>query len=151
MNTDFGLGQITITSKFNNFVEIKKLHKDLYDWAYDDRYDPKMQIKAVLIFNKSIYSRITGAATTEDRLSFSYAAYNGGVGGLLSDRRVCQGLGLAKCNPNIWKNNVEHTSNKSKVRANGYGKSFFEINREYVINIMEVRRVRYDSYFDNFK
>ena len=42
-----------------------------------------------------------------------------------------------------WFGHVEHTSLKAKTAVPGYGKSFFEINREYVRNVMVTRTVRY--------
>lgn len=147
----FGFGQTTVaynangTERFNVFKELQMQDAVLRRWRWEDRFDPAMQLRALLVKNKTGYDRITGSATHADHLAFSYAAYNGGMGGLLSDRRLC--AGTRGCDDRVWYNNVERTSNKSRTAVHGYGKSFFAINREYVVNVMEVRRRKYDPYF----
>lgn len=137
----FGFGQITITDKFNNFEEIKKMDKSLIDWKWEDRYNPYRQLKALIVYDKFIYNKVIGAHSDYDRLAFTLAAYNGGLGGLTQDRQLCKLQN--NCDSSKWFSNVEKTSNKSKVKSSGYGKSFFEINREYVSNILLVRRNKY--------
>lgn len=75
------------------------------------------------------------------RVAFCDAAYNGGYGGLQSDRKLC-GL-TAGCDPKQWFGEVEHTSGKSRSKWQGYGKSAFEINREHVEMTLNVRRLKY--------
>ena len=81
-----------------------------------------------------------------DRFAFALASYNGGLGGIQADQRMCKNT--PNCNHNLWFGNVEKTSLKSKVKVGGYGKSFFEINREYPHNILHVRRYKYKPYID---
>ena len=59
----------------------------------------------------------------------------------MSDRRVCQAT--AGCDPGRWFGHVEKTSLKARAAIKGYGKSFFDINREYVVNVLQVRRSKY--------
>lgn len=142
----FGFGQITITDKFNNFEEIKKMDKSLKSWKWEDRYDPYTQLKALIVYDKFIYNKIIGANSDFDRLCFTFASYNGGLGGLVQERQLCK---LTKgCDSTKWFGNVENTSRKSKKKYQGYGKSFFEINREYVHNILLVRRQKYIPYLE---
>ena len=142
----FGFGQITITDKFNNFEEIKKMDKDLKSWKWEDRYDPYRQLKSLVVYDKFIYNKIFGANSDYDRLCFTLAAYNGGLGGVTQERQLCK---LTKnCDSTKWFNNVENTSKKSKKKYKGYGKSFFEINREYVSNILLLRRQKYIPYLE---
>ena len=142
-----GLGQITRTSRFDAMTELKASYpKQLKDWSWaDNLYDPRYQLRAVVLKNKQNYSMIEQAATIHDRLAMSYAAYNGGLGGLLSDRQLCRAT--AQCNHGKWFGHVESTSLKAKRVVSGYGKSFFEINREYVRNVMFVRRMKYATIF----
>jgi hypothetical protein len=140
----FGLGQLTVTSKFNAFEDVKKLDKDLKAWKWEDRFDPAYQLKALVVYDKSLYTKLPDAIG--DKLSFMFAAYNGGLGGILQDRRLC--ASTDGCNPNSWWGNVEVTSFKSKIKPQGYGKSFFDINREYPKNIMVVRRPKYQDLLD---
>lgn len=95
--------------------------------------------------DKFNYGKFSWAGSEYDRMAFSFAAYNGGIGGVLSDRGVCRTV--PRCNDGLWFGHVEHTSKKAKSAAKGYGQSFFQINRLYTSNIMTTRRERYKSYF----
>lgn len=141
----FGLGQITITSKFNNFTEARKLDRSLKDWVWENRYNPEYQLRTMVLSDKFNYGKFTWAGGEHDRLAFSFAAYNGGIGGVLSDRAICRTV--SGCDQSRWFGHVEHTSNKARVSQKGYGQGFFQINRAYVKNIMVVRRARYKLYF----
>ena len=143
----FGLGQLTITEKFNNFIEAKKLDSSLSSWKWEDRYNPEYQIRTMVLMLKFNYGKFSWASSEKERMAFSFAAYNGGMGGVLSDRRVC--MAEDWCDPSIWFYHVEKTSRKSKKPVKGYSKSFFQINREYVRNIMIKYPDRYRYYFYN--
>lgn len=140
----FGFGQITITERFNNFEEIKKMDESLKFWKFEDRYDPYMQLKALVVYDHFIYNKIIGTTSDYDRLCFTLAAYNGGLGGVIQERQICRTM--KDCDSTKWFGNVEKYSRKSKKKFQGYGKSFFEINREYVSNILLKRRFKYEDY-----
>lgn len=147
----FGLGQLTIAydkagkERFNAFAEVKRLDAALADWKFEDRFDANKQLLAVVIRDKFEYSKIAGAANALEHSAFFFNSYNGGPGGMLQDRRLCKAT--AGCDPAKWFGNVENTSYKSRVAVKGYGKSFFEISREYPRNIIYVRSPRYKPYF----
>ena len=145
----FGLGQITITKKFNVFEELKASNKGLRDWKWEDRFDARYQLRAVVIKDLQSYERIKGAATSMDRLSFTYSAYNGGLGGVIKDRSLC--ASTKGCDNSRWKGHVELTSFKSKVAVKGYGQSFYQINRGYVDHLINLqpRRAKYIPYMGN--
>jgi len=142
----FGLGQLTITSRFNAFNEVKELEPRLKQWKWEDRFNPEFQMLAILAMLKRNYNTFKTSEKEYDRYAFSLASYNGGVGGILSDQKICKNT--PNCNPYLWFGNVEYTSLKKKIKVTGYGKSFFEINREYPKNILEVRRFKYKPYID---
>jgi len=142
----FGLGQITVTTRFNNFLEAKKLDASLSDWKWENRYNSQYQIRTLLLMDRFNYGKFNWADNEHERIAFTIAAYNGGIGGVLSDRKVC--IATTGCNPNVWFDEVEHTSRKAKTPSRGYGKSFFEINREYVRNIMCIRHYKYSSHLE---
>ena len=144
----FGLGQITITSKFNTFTTVQGLDPTLKTWRYEDRYNPEMQLRALVALDKQSYKQILETREDLSHLAMAYAAYNGGVGGVLSDRRVCSAT--PGCNPGVWFANVEFTSLKARSVVGGYGQSFFAINREYVKNVLIIRRGKYDATFKDF-
>lgn len=136
----FGLGQLTITSRFNAWDEVKAMDRSLSAWDWKDRHDPRMQIRALVIKDRFNWRAFPDAAGI-DRLAFAVAAYNGGVGGIMADRRVCRAT--AGCDPVQWFGHVERTSLKNKVAVKGYGQSFFQINRDYVVNVLIKRRQKY--------
>lgn len=139
----FGLGQITVTSRFNVFTEVKALDPSLRAWAWEDRYNPHLQLRALVLKDKQGYKLITGARTETNQLAFAMAAYNGGMGGLNSDRRMCEAT--PGCDKGRWFGNVALTSLKQHTVTKGYGQSFFDINRGYVLSILINRRIRYHS------
>lgn len=67
----------------------------------------------------------------------------------MKDRTLC--IYTKGCDPTKWWDNVERTSNKSKVPVKGYGMSFFDINREYVRRTIRLkpRRAKYVPYMDS--
>ncbi len=139
----FGLGQVTVTKRFNNFEEVKKLDAKLRSWKWEERYDPARQLRALVVMDRAAYHRLGFAANAYERLAFMLSAYNGGLGGVMQDRRLSLSAGV---NPDKWFDNVERFSYKSKTKAHGYGQSFFEINRGYVRNILKVRMEKYKKF-----
>lgn len=146
----FGLGQITITKRFNVFEELKASDKSLSDWAWEDRFNPRMQLRAIVVKDLQAYRNFKWAKDDRERLAMTFAAYNGGVGSVIKDRKLCQSMGKEKCDPTKWFGHIEKNSFKSRIVVKGYGKSFYEINREYPVLIMGLkpRREKYVSYMD---
>lgn len=146
----FGFGQITRATRadgsvrFDKFAELKAAYPSLAGWVWADRFNPRMQMTAMIEMDRSIYSRID-AATVRDRWAMTQAAYNGGEAGLAQDIWQCKLK--PGCDPRRWFGHVELTSNKSRTKWHGYGKSAFEINREYPRNI-EQRRQKYITYME---
>lgn len=137
----FGLGQLTITPKFNNFEAAKTWDKRLASWKWEERFDPTKQIQALIAYDRNLFNQIRFGKTTNDRLAFTFSAYNGGYGGLVKDRQIC--AATPGCDKDVWFGNVELYSFRAKTKVKGYGQSFFDINRGYVRDIMEIRRHRY--------
>lgn len=145
----FGLGQLTIAynvkgqETMNNFKYAKTLHSSLANWKWEDRFNPAYQIRTMIYMDKIAYNQMSFAKNETERQAFMFSAYNGGAGGVMKDRALCKAT--AGCDPNVWFGNVAKYSFKAKVAVKGYGKSFFEINREYVNYIMNVRWIKYVS------
>lgn len=144
----FGLGQLTVTSKFNAWDESKALDQRLKEWKWEDRYNAEYQMIAGVAMFKRNYNIFKTAETELDRMAFATASYNGGIGGIQADQRVCKNT--KGCNPNVWFGNVEKTSLKAKTALKGYGKSFFETNREHTYNIFKVRRFKYEPFVNPY-
>lgn len=148
-----GLGQFTKafrsdgSVRFDKLTELSGQYKSLHGWSWNNWSDPAYQLTAVVEMNKSIYGRIKNAATGIDRISFTLSAYNGGEGGVLQDRRLC--ANTSRCDPTRWSGHVERTSLKTRVPHPGYRQSFFAINREYVSNVIGLRRPKYVPFFED--
>ncbi|ECB1886224.1 lytic murein transglycosylase [Salmonella enterica] len=148
-----GFGQFTRaynkdgSIRFDVIDDLRRAHPELYNWGWESRYNAAYQLKAIILMDRAIYGRVKGAASDTDRLAFTLSAYNGGEGGLRQDRRLC--ANTQGCDPARWKGNVEKTSLKARAPQKGYGKGFFEINREYVTNILDVRRHKYAGHFED--
>lgn len=146
-----GFGQFTRAYKadgsirFDKISELAAAHESLRGWSWATRYDPHYQLTAIVEMDKGIFNRQKGAATERDRLSFTLSAYNGGESGVLQDRRLCSNT--RGCDSSRWLGHVAKTSLKSKVPHPGYKKSFYAINREYVTNVLDIRRPKYEPYF----
>lgn len=142
----FGLGQLTVTERFDNFAEAKKLHPSLSDWQWSDRYDVARQLRTMILMDRLAFNRFAFAADWFEQMAMAFAAYNGGGGAVMQDRRLC--AAISGCDPARWFGNVERYSLKARNKVAGYGKSFFDINREYVRSVMLTRRPKYVDYFN---
>lgn len=145
-----GLSQLTRTwradgsLRFDALTEIVQAHpKELAGLSWEQHDDAALQLRALVLKDRDGFSQVRGAATFTDRMGFTLAGYNGGAGAVRSDRVMCEATD--GCDPARWFGHVERTSMKARQAVQGYGKSFFEINREYVRNVLLVRRPRYLS------
>lgn len=144
-----GLGQIT-TVPGNNMDALRDIRarypKELSGWAWDKRtlYEANYQLRALVLMDRMNYDRIVGAADQRERLAMMLVSYNGGPGRVISDRRVCQAT--KGCDPSRWFGNIERTSLLPKQALPGYGKSFYQITRDYPRDIMDVHAPRYVGY-----
>lgn len=148
----FGLGQITVaynkdgTERFNVWKDLIKIDPVLKKkWTWENRFDSTMQIRATIIKSKASYDMVRFPVADDfEHLAFGAVTYNSGS--VLIDRRIC--IDTKGCDPSKWFGNVELHSVKSRIKQKGYGKSFYDISREYPRNILYVRRPRYVPYLD---
>lgn len=139
-----GLGQITRTASMDNLAALVLRHpRELSGWSWSapTLYDSALQARGLVLLDRDNAPVATGAATEMDRAAMILVAYNGGACRVRSDRRLC--AGTVGCDPARWFEHAERTSLLARRPAAGYGKSFFEINREYPRNILLIRRERY--------
>lgn len=142
-----GLGQFTKTARFDALQELKDKHpKALADLTWERPYDAELQLRALVLKNRDLYHAIRFADNNRERLAMVLSAYNGGLGGVLKDRRLC--ANVAGCNPSKWFGHIEKHSTKAKAKVSGYGQSFYHINREYVTNVWGLRRAKYVPIMD---
>lgn len=153
----FGFGQITIaydskgngTIRFNKFEELKKMDAELRNWDYADRFNAYKQFVALIILNHVNYKALAHVkfATETDKVAMMLAAYNGGLGGVTNEIKLCRDK--PGCDPTRWFGHVETTTKKSKVKVGGYGNSSADINRIYPFDILYTRREKYLPFFDD--
>ena len=129
----------TLQAMKNNY---KNELKDASWSTYKDR--PDLQIRAAILMLRDDYKKLYNITNFEYRTQMTDAAYNGGLGGVLKERRAC---GMSQyCNPNIWFNNVERYCLKSKKALYGT-RSACDINREHVKTIWEIRLPKYQKQY----
>lgn len=145
------LGQLTRayaangSVRFDALAEVKTLDPEgLRELNWQSVYQrADLSLRAIVVKLRDCHQRLARQADADayNLTAFCDAAYNGGYGGLLADRRLCA---LTEgCNPNTWFGHVERHSGKSRTKWQGYGKSAFEINREHVHMALQVRRPKY--------
>ena len=147
---ELGVGMFQLTKayredgsiRFDALTDLRKKHfSELKELSWDNIHvRPDLQITAMLLMSKDNYKALYNVKDPIVRLHFSDAAYNGGLGGVNSDRRLC-GL-KAGCDPQTWFENVETTCSKSKkiLYAN---RNACDINRHHVYDVFNNRSDKY--------
>ncbi|TJZ73878.1 hypothetical protein [Chitiniphilus eburneus] len=143
----FGLGQCTTAyrvdgaERFSCHAALRARHAAaLSAWTWANRFDARLQLRALLLQDKALYAAtVRHAATERDALAFMLNQYNAGPGMLAKSRSDC--ARRAGCDPGRWFGHVEVADGPSKVA--GYSRSFHAISREYVRNVLVIRQPRY--------
>lgn len=139
-----GLGQCTRTERFDCLAEQKaKWPEDLREWSWDTPalYRADLQLRALVLMDRTNYERVVGAATEADRWAMTLVSYNAGPGRVDSNRRVC--AATKGCDPQRWFNHAEHTTTLKCEKLKGYGQCFALSIPKYPRDILFVRRERY--------
>lgn len=139
-----GLGQLTRayrqdgSTRFDALAEMRQQHPALSELSWSNIYSRSdLQIRAVVLKQKTDYRNFS---STVEPYAFTDAAYNGGVGGVIKERRLCNIT--TGCDPQKWFDNVERTCAKSKQPIYG-NRSACDINRHHVRDVVLNRSVRY--------
>lgn len=146
-----GMGQITRAwnkagqLRLDALAEARHLDPSLAEWSWSNVYTrPDLQLRAIVAMSRDCDRRLAKMVKDpQQRLDMCDAAYNGGYGGMQSDRRACGQR--AGCDPQRWFANVELTCTKSKGAAAGYKRGPCVINREHVEMVAVVRRPKYEA------
>ena len=144
-----GLGQITRawradgSLRFDSLEDLRTRYKaQLKEAKWETIYNrPDLQIRMILLMSRDNYRSLYDVPDEFQRLAMSDAAYNGGMGHLRKERRLC---GYTRgCDPFKWFGHVEKMVVKSTKAL--YGKrSAYEINRYHVSDVLKIRMPKYD-------
>ena len=142
-----GLGQLTRAwradgaLRFDALAELRERHPALRDLSWATIYQrPDLQLRAVVLKLRGDYLALRVVEDPRERLAFTDAAYNGGLGGVQKERRACQVK--ADCDPQLWWGHVEDTCLKSKAPLYGT-RSACDINRHHVRDVLLTRAPKY--------
>jgi hypothetical protein len=138
-----GFGQITRawrqdgSVRFDALAEMRNKHAALSGMSWKTIYSqPRLQLRAVVLKMRDNFQALANVAEPMERLAMSDAAYNGGLGGVNTERRAC---GLRRgCDPQRWWGHVEFTCMKSRTPLYGT-RSACDINRNHVRDVLRVR------------
>lgn len=146
-----GLGQLTRawradgSERFDALAATRQLDPaglQQLNWA-NVYQRPDLQLRAIVLSTRATYHRLQPLVPTHmARLAMTDAAYNGGLQGLLNERRAC--AAKPGCDANKWFANVETTCLKSH-QALYAGRSACSINRHHVADVLQTRMPRYQA------
>jgi len=131
--------------RFDALADSRRLDpRGLNELRWETVYQrPDLQMRVIVLMTRDAYNRLVKLVPDHlPRLAMADAAYNGGIGGLLNERRAC-GL-KSGCNPNVWFGNVEHTCLKSTKPLYG-NRSACDINRHHVHDVLLTRMPKYQG------
>ena len=125
----FGFAQITVTERFNNFLEAKKNIKALSSWTWDNRFESKYQFTYLVLTDKSNFHQMVKLLdSVKDRWAGALVSYNAGMGVITQRRALCkQTLG---CQSDIWFGGLDSVHMKYEDRLL-YGRTLYRMRNEY--------------------
>lgn len=147
-----GLSMITRTYREDGSIRFDKLaelrdqyKKELKDAKWETIYQrPDVQIRMMTLMLRDDYKKLYNVENENYRLQMVNAAYNGGINGLLKERRAC---GLSKtCDAGVWFDNVERFCLKSKKFLYGT-RSACDINRHHTSIIFKSILPKYQKQY----
>ena len=149
-----GFGQLTKaykedgTVRFDSLKDMRNKYRyELKELAWETLPTrPDLQIRTIVLMTRDNYKSLYDVPNKDNRLHMSDAAYNGGLRGLINERRACN---LASgCDPMVWFDHVEKYCLKSKKVLYG-SRNACDINRHHVRDVVLTRMPKYQKrYFD---
>jgi hypothetical protein len=137
----FGLAQITITKKFNNFLEAKRKYKELTSWKWEDRFNVDYQLTFILLEDKSLYNSNSKLFKDEiNKMAGVFVSYNAGMGTVLQRRALCK---TSKgCVVMAWFGGLDTVKMNYEDKLL-YGQKIYEIRNRYPYNIIFKKSEKY--------
>ncbi len=138
-----GLGQITRawradgSLRFDALAEMRDRHPALRELSWSTIYGrPDLQIRTIVLQSLGNYNALRMVSDPMARLAMVDAAYNGGLQGVLNERRAC--ALTVTCDAQQWFDHVELHCLKSRAVLYG-NRSACDINRHHVKDVLKVR------------
>jgi membrane-bound lytic murein transglycosylase MltF len=98
-----------------------------------DVFNPEWSIRAMVLYDLWLYERVPEAASEYDRWAFTLSSYNGGLGWVKRDVRLCDAA--PGCDPEVWFGNVErHSSRADWAIEENRGYIRILTHRQYIYN-----------------
>lgn len=142
-----GLSQVTIaynkdgTERFNNFLNAKNKYKELKNWKWEDRYNPKYHMIFIVLEDRYLFGMNKRLFNNnKDRWAGSLVSYNAGHGTVQKRRALCKVTG--GCNYELWFGGLDTVSMKFEKRIL-YGRTLAKMRNEYPHNVINVRSHKY--------
>ncbi len=133
----FGLGQITVTSRFNNFKAAQRIFKD---WKWEDRFNVKYQLGYAVITDRSNFKEVSRLFRDDDsRWRGSLVAYNAGYGTVLQRRALAIRTGVPH---DRWAGGLDQVAMPYEQKLL-YGRPLAKMRNEYPHIICDVRAPKY--------
>lgn len=143
----YGLFMMTkVHGRFDVLEEMKSYDPRLKQWTWNEKENVHFQMIGGIHKVKRTFLGFKDFSPLNEQWAATLSAYNGGISGVRSDQRICKNV--KGCDPSKWFGNVENHSLKKKTAISGYKVSFFEINRKYPVNVLTIRRQKYQPYID---
>jgi len=136
----FGLTQITITDKFNNFLEAKRVTR-MKDLPWEQRFDAKFQLTYLVMIDKSNFGFSKNYFDDEEsQVAGMLVAYNGGPGTLVHRKAAAIKQGIRP--PRCWFNGLDSVFAGYESRA-FLGTTLGKFRNHYPYQIMKVKSLKY--------
>lgn len=137
-----GLSQITVTPKYNNFLEAKRKYKELTKWEWSDKFNIEYQLTFLILENKSLYNSVKKLFKDEvNIMAGEFMSYNSGYGAVLQRRALCKttkgcdyslffgGINKVKMN---YENRILYGMELWKMRNDYPEKIIFKLSNKYI-------------------
>jgi membrane-bound lytic murein transglycosylase MltF len=136
----FGLAQITVTSRFDNFREARRLSA-LKDWQWEDRHNARYQMTYLVLTDRSNFRQVSRLFQDDtNRWAAALVAYNAGMGTLLQRRALA--LRTNSVTPTKWFGGLDAVRLPYENRLL-YGRNLGAMRNEYPHLIIKVRAPKY--------
>lgn len=138
----FGLGQITITDRFNNFTAAQKLFPG---WKWEERFNVRNQLAYAVITDRSNFKQVSRLFRDDDsRWRGSLVAYNAGLGTVLQRRALAIRNGIAA---DKWVGGLDQVAMAYESKLL-YGRPLYKMRNEYPHIICDIRAPKYRGWLE---